>query len=86
MSTSPRHRQAQGEGEVKTKPPANENQRRVGYAEAAKFVGIKVGTLRSMVCRKQVPHIRLGPQLVLFDLDELERWLHECHVPATTSA
>lgn len=71
---------------AKRKEPANENQRRVGYAEAAKFVGIKLNTLRSMVYRKQVPHIRLGPQLVVFDLDELERWIQGCSVPATSTS
>jgi excisionase family DNA binding protein len=67
--------------------PANTNaSRRVNYAAAAEFIGVKVTTLRSMVHRKQVPHIRLGPQLVVFDLDELERWLQGCSIPATTSA
>jgi excisionase family DNA binding protein len=66
---------------------ANDNApRRVGYADAAKFLGIKVSTLRSMVHRRQVPHIRLGPQLVVFDLEELGRFLQECSVAATAPA
>lgn len=55
---------------------------RVDYSAAAQYLGLKVGTLRSMVARKQVPHIRLGPQLVRFDLAELEKWLREHSVAA----
>lgn len=49
--------------------------KRVNYQAAAEFLGIPTGTLRSMVHRKQVPHIRMGPQLVRFDLDELREWV-----------
>jgi len=56
--------------------------RRVSYTDAAEYIGVPVGTLRSMVHRKQVPHIRLGPQLVRFDLDEIEKWLREHSVAA----
>jgi excisionase family DNA binding protein len=63
----------------------NSNQpRRVNYVDAAAFLGIKVTTLRSMVHRKQVPHIRLGPQLVVFDLDVLSEWLRGCSVEPTS--
>lgn len=58
---------------------------RVDYSTAAEFLGLKVGTLRSMVARKQVPHIRLGPQLVRFDLAELEQWLRAHSVAANES-
>ena len=50
---------------------------RVGYADAATYIGIPVGTLRSLVCRRLVPHIRLGPRLVRFDLATIDRWLAE---------
>lgn len=56
--------------------------RRINYAAAADYLGIPVGTLRSMVSRKQVPHIRLGTQLVRFDMDELEQWLRGHSVAA----
>ncbi|MCX5743920.1 MAG: excisionase family DNA-binding protein [Proteobacteria bacterium] len=49
--------------------------RRVRYKEAAQYTGIPEGTLRSMVCLKTVPHIRVGPRLVLLDLDALDAWL-----------
>jgi excisionase family DNA binding protein len=46
-----------------------------GYKEANQTTGIKTGTLRALVSQKKVPHIRLGPRTVIFDLDELEAWL-----------
>jgi len=55
---------------------------RLSYAEAAKHLGLKIGTLRALVCREGVPHIRLGPRLVVFDRDALDTWLTERAVPA----
>ena len=49
--------------------------RRVRYKEAAERIGVPAGTLRSMVHRKQVPHIRLSDRRVLFDVAELDAWL-----------
>ena len=48
---------------------------RLNYREAARLIGIPVGTLRSMVCRRQVPHIRISPRVVVFDVDALEAWI-----------
>ena len=39
------------------------------------MIGIPVGTLRSMVCRRQVPHIRISPRVVVFDVAALEEWI-----------
>lgn len=47
------------------------------YDEAAKFLNIKKTTLQSLVCRKQIPHIRLGPRFVRFSIDALRAWLNE---------
>ena len=58
---------------------------RLNYAEAAAYLGLKVETLRSMVCRKQVPHIRLSGKLVRFDRETLDAWLREHSVPANES-
>lgn len=55
---------------------------RLNYAEAAAHLGLKLGTLKAMVCRKEVPHIRLGPRLVVFDSSELDEWLLARRVPA----
>lgn len=47
----------------------------MGYDEAAKYLGVKVATLRSLVCRKQIPHVRLTPRLVVFDRDQLDEFI-----------
>lgn len=59
--------------------------RHLNYQSAAEYLGVKVGTLRNMVHRKQVPHIRLSPKMVRFDLGELEKWLRAHSVPANES-
>ncbi|MCW5809080.1 MAG: helix-turn-helix domain-containing protein [Deltaproteobacteria bacterium] len=41
--------------------------RLVGYAE--------LSTLRSMVCRGALPHLRISGKIVRFDVVEIERWL-----------
>lgn len=48
---------------------------RLNYREAARLLGIPVGTLRSMVCRRQVPHIRISPRVVVFDVAALDEWI-----------
>ena len=48
---------------------------RLSYRDAARLLGIPVGTLRSMVCRRQVPHIRISPRVVVFDVSALEEWV-----------
>lgn len=58
-------------------------EQKLRYAEAAELLGIAVSTLQSMVCRKRVPHIRLGPRLVVFSRGELLKWLDERRVPTT---
>ena len=47
----------------------------MNYAEAEKFLNITKGTLQSMVCRKEIPHIRLGKRSVRFNRDEIQAWL-----------
>ena len=41
----------------------------------AGFLGVPVSTVYSWVRRKQIPHIRLGKTLILFDRKEILRWL-----------
>ena len=48
---------------------------RLNYREAAQLIGIPIGTLRSMVCRRQVPHIRISPRIVVFDYAAIESWI-----------
>ncbi len=46
-----------------------------GYTLAVEETGLPLGTLYSMVARQQIPHIRLGPRLVVFSRSELRKWL-----------
>lgn len=48
----------------------------ISYKEAAARLDVPVTTLRVMVNRKRVPHIRLGTRMVKFDPDELTRWVN----------
>jgi excisionase family DNA binding protein len=45
------------------------------YKEAAEFLGIPVGTLYALVCRRRIPHIRMSARLVRFSKAELESWI-----------
>lgn len=47
----------------------------INYCEAARLLGVPLGTLYSMVSRRSVPFYRLAPRLVRFDRVELEHWL-----------
>ena len=47
----------------------------ITYSQAARYLGLKMGTLYAMVSRRQVPHVRLGPRLVRFDPQELQEWV-----------
>lgn len=56
---------------------------RFRYAVAAGYTGLKLSTLRSLVYRNQIPHIRISSRLVLFEKDALDAWLDARRVPAT---
>lgn len=45
------------------------------YEQAATYLSLPIGTLRSMVCRAVIPHHRLGPRTVRFDRADLDAWL-----------
>lgn len=47
----------------------------LGYDEAARILNIRKSTLYAWVCRKRVPHIRLGPRCIRFSRQELNRWI-----------
>ncbi|MBI3183142.1 MAG: helix-turn-helix domain-containing protein [Myxococcales bacterium] len=53
----------------------------LNYADAARMIGVPVGTLYSWVGRQQIPHVRLGPRLVRFRRAEIDAWLAQKHVP-----
>jgi excisionase family DNA binding protein len=46
-----------------------------GYSLAEEETGLSRGTLYSMVCRKQIPHTRLGGRLVRFSRTALREWM-----------
>lgn len=60
--------------------PNTNSDQRLGYAAAAAYLGVTVGTLRSMVHRGTVPHLRYGPRQVRFDRQDLDRWLDDRRV------
>ncbi len=45
------------------------------YVQASQFLGVRVGTLYSMVSRREIPHVRLGRRLVRFVPEELRVWV-----------
>ena len=50
------------------------------YRQAARLCGLKVGTLYSMVARREIPHVRLGRRLVRFRRPSLLRWMADREV------
>jgi excisionase family DNA binding protein len=46
----------------------------LNYADAARMIGVPIGTLYSWVGRRQIPHVRLGPRLVRFQRSQLDAW------------
>ena len=55
------------------------------YREAAKVLGLPVGTLHALVHQKRIPHVRLGARLVRFVRHDLARWVAERVVPEQPS-
>ncbi|MGE0525671.1 MAG: helix-turn-helix transcriptional regulator [Bdellovibrionales bacterium] len=51
------------------------NSNLVGYKEISDLTGLPLGTLYSMVHRKQIPHFKLGKRLVRFNLRIVKEWL-----------
>ena len=47
----------------------------MSYAQAAKWLGVPVGTLYCWVYQRKVPHFRLGPRTVRFSRFALTSWL-----------
>ncbi len=52
--------------------------------QAARFVGLKKGTLYNMVSRKAIPHYKIGTR-VLFLRGELEAWFKSMFVPCVSN-
>lgn len=54
---------------------------RMTYSEAAEYIRIDRSTLRGMVHRRTIPHIRISARVVVFDREAIDRWLAERAVP-----
>jgi len=54
------------------------------YSEAARFLGIRLGTLYALVAQRRVPHVRLGSRLVRFEPVALEAYIAARRVDAAT--
>jgi excisionase family DNA binding protein len=54
--------------------------RLIGYPQADAYLGVAVGTLRSMVSRRQIAHVRLSARVVRFDLADLDAMIAERRV------
>jgi excisionase family DNA binding protein len=54
----------------------------IGYARASARLGLPTSTLRDLVRRGKIPHVRLGPRLVRFAPAALDSWVRERTVGA----
>lgn len=61
-------------GDVLVETDAAQMPERGGYELAVRITGLGRGTLRSMVSRGQIPHVRLSERIVRFDRATLENW------------
>jgi excisionase family DNA binding protein len=59
--------------------------RYLNYKRAAEYLDIPTGSLRSMVHNKTIPHVRIGPRTVTFDIADLDRWLASRKVTPSSS-
>ena len=57
----------------------------INYRDAAKQLGLPLGTLYAMVHQNRIPHIRLGRRLVRFDPRQLEEFIDAHRVETAAS-
>ena len=50
------------------------------YKETSAYLGLALGTVYSLVCRKMIPHRRLTGRIVRFDPNDLNEWLKNSKV------
>jgi len=55
----------------------------IGYRQLAQKLNVPLGTLYAWVHRGHIPHKRITPRMVRFDLDEIDEWLATCSVPVS---
>lgn len=54
--------------------------RYLSYKQAAEYLAVPAGTLRSLVSHRKIPHVRIGPRSVTFEVAELDRWIAQHRV------
>lgn len=47
----------------------------ITYRQLAALTGIPLSTLYTLVERRQIPHVRLGPRTVRFEPAAIEAWI-----------
>lgn len=52
------------------------------YRELSVMTRLPLGTLYSMVSRGEIPHLRIGPRLVRFRIEDVEQWIAAKLVPS----
>ena len=52
------------------------------YKECSKALGVPLGTFFGLVSTKQIPHKRIGPRHVLFNVKEAIAWIESHDVSA----
>lgn len=45
------------------------------YRDVAELLGVRLGTIYSMVSRRQIPFVRVGRRLVRFSKRRMHEWL-----------
>ncbi len=63
-----------------------QSSRLLTYAEAAKLLNVRKGTLYAWVHERRIPHLRLSQRLVRFDEAALQAWLAERQVDSDGAA
>lgn len=56
----------------------------ITYKEVQQLTGLPIGTLYSLVSRKQIPHIRMGKRSVRFIQKDVESWMQSVNPAFTT--
>jgi excisionase family DNA binding protein len=51
--------------------------------QVAERLGVSVRHMRRLIAERRIPYVKWG-HLLRFDPDEVDRWIEECAVPAST--
>ncbi|MBN2196840.1 MAG: helix-turn-helix domain-containing protein [Polyangiaceae bacterium] len=67
-------------------PSTNEDidSKYINASTAARRYGLPIGTIHALVSQGRIPHVRLGPRFVRFEVAELDAWFEQHRVHAGT--